>query len=172
MDIQELEATVRALERRLRRAEDVQSIERLKARYGELADSRYADGAPRADDELARIAREIAALFTVDAVWDGGPALGSCRGRAAIEARFARPTLRFSWHYFVKPRIEVEDDRARARWDVLAPCTTRDGVPHWLAGVEEDEYRRVEGRWLHSRLTLRVIFLAPHASGWSLGSKL
>lgn len=165
--IAELERRIDALEARVRAAEDVQAIQRLKARYGELADSRYGRDGVKPAGELAPIAAELAALFTEDAVWDGGPALGVCRGREAIRQRFLEPTLLFSWHYFVKPHIEVEGNRARARWDVLAPCTTRDGEPHWMAGTEDDAYARVDGAWLHSDIKLRVVFLAPHATGWA-----
>ena len=162
----ELAATVERLAARLRAVEDVQAIERLKARYGELVDRRYgADGIVPAP-ELDTLAAAIADLFTADAVWDGGALLGLCRGRAAIRERFLEPTLRFSWHYFVKPRIEVSGESARGTWDLLAPCTTQEGVASWMAGVEEDEYRRVDGRWLHASMRLRVVFMAPHAGGF------
>jgi hypothetical protein len=161
-----LERELRALERRVRVLEDVEAIRRLKARYGELADGRYGRDGPKPRAELERIAGEIAELFTSDAVWNGGRALGVCRGRDAIRARFLEPTLRASWHYFVKPQISVEGDRASATWDVLAPCTTRDGVAMWMAGVERDAYERVGGRWLHSRMELEVRFFAPHERGW------
>jgi hypothetical protein len=167
MTTTDLDARLRALEARLGVLEDVEAIRVLKARYGELVDERYAGGAPRGPAELDRIAREIADLFTDDALWEGGGALGTCRGRAAIRERFAAPTLSFSWHYFVKPRIEVAGDAARARWDLLAPCTSREGRALWMAGVEDDEYRRVAGRWLHSRMSLRVVFMAPHDRGWA-----
>ena len=164
---EELEATVRSLETRLRAVEDVQTIERLKARYGELVDRRYGPDGPVDAQALDALADEIAALFTEDAVWDGGAQLGLCRGRDAIRARFREPTLRFSWHFFVKPRIEVAGDRASGTWDLLAPCTTRDGRAHWMAGVEEDEYVRVGGRWLHRSMKLRVAFFAPYERGWA-----
>jgi hypothetical protein len=163
----DLEARLHVLEGRLRVLEDVEAIRLLKARYGELVDERYAAGAPRSPAELERIAGEIADLFTEDALWEGGAALGTCQGRAAIRERFAAPTLAFSWHYFVKPRIEVTGDSARARWDLLAPCTSREGRAMWMAGVEDDEYRRVDGRWLHQRMALRVVFMAPHDRGWA-----
>jgi hypothetical protein len=161
------EARIAALEARVASLEDAEAIRRLKWRYAELVDARYAAGAPREPAELARIADAIAALFTEDAVWDGGPALGACRGRAQIAARMAAPTLRFSQHWFLAPRIEVEGARARGRWDLLAPCTTRDGRPHWMAGVEDDEYEKVGGVWLHRSMRLRVVFMAPHERGWA-----
>jgi hypothetical protein len=163
----ELEATVRALEARLRVVEDIAAIQELKARYGALVDQRYTDGAPRPEAEVARIADRIAELFTEDAVWDGGRRLGVCRGRREITERFLNPTLGFTWHYFVKPRIQVDGDGARGTWDILAPCSDRDGVPLWMAGVEDDEYTRVDGVWLHSSMKLRILFMAPYEKGWS-----
>ena len=157
---------IEALERRLRRLEDAEALRALKWRYAELADARYRDGAPVDEGELARLADALADLFTEDAVWDGGPALGVCRGRAAIRERFLSPTLRFSRHYFANPRLEIEGDTARGRWEVFAPCTLRNGRAAWMAGVEHDAYRREQGRWLHTAMRLDVLFLAPHDRGW------
>ena len=166
-EAEDLARRVDALERRLRSVEDVESIQRLKARYGQLVDARYDKNGPKSGPELESLARQIAELFSADAVWDGGPGLGECRGREAIRQRFLRPTLRFSWHFFVKPHIEVEGDRAHGSWDILAPCTSTDGTPIWMAGVEDDTYVREGARWLHQSMRLRVIFMAPHARGWS-----
>jgi hypothetical protein len=159
-------ATLDALFARVQRLEDAEAIRSLKARYAELVDARYAKGAPRPPAEVAVLAGEIAELFTEDAVWEGG-ALGVCSGRDAIRARMAEPTLDFSRHYFVNPQIALDGDRATARWELLAPCTARDGRPMWMAGVEDDEYRRVGGVWLHSRMQLGVHFFAPHERGWA-----
>ncbi len=167
MDVHELGQRVADLERRLCAAEDHLAIQNLKAHYAALTDRRYTRAGVRPRDELEPLAREIANLFTEDAVWDGGKGLGVCEGRPAIYERFLGPTLKFSWHYFVKPKIEIEANAARATWDILAPCTTQDGKAHWMAGVEEDEYRRVDGQWLHSRMKLRVVFMASHERGWA-----
>lgn len=156
---------IERLAARVRVLEDAEAIRRLKARYAELVDARYERGAPRSGDELARLADEIGALFTEDAVWEGG-ALGTCRGRAAIRARMAEPTLLFSCHYFLNPQIELAGDRASARWELLAPCTGRDDRPMWMAGVEDDEYARQGDVWLHTRMKLGVHFFAPHERGW------
>ena len=155
-----------SLEARLRAVEDTLAIQKLKARYAELVDSRYHRGAPRPAEELVPIAEEIAALFSEDAVWDGGPAMGRCEGRAAIAERMRAPTLLFSRHFFLSPQIEVDGDRATARWDLLSPCTTQDGRPHWMLGSESDTYVRQANRWLHSHMKLDVTFLAPHETGW------
>ncbi len=160
------EERLRALEARVQACEDAEAIRNLKARYAELVDRRYTRGKPRPAEALRPIAEEIGALFTEDAVWDGGKALGVAEGRAALVERMADPTLLFSWHFFLKPRIEVDGDTARARWDILSPCTTRDGAPHWLVGTEDDRYVRVDRVWLHASMEFEVVFLAPHETGW------
>lgn len=164
--IDELNRQVAELRQRLDAAEAVQAIQNLKARYAQLVDERYVRGKVAPEEKVAAVAAQIAALFSEDGVWDGGPALGVSTGRAEIAARMRAPTLVFSWHFFLKPRIEVDGDRARARWDILSPCTTKDGRPHWMVGFEDDEYARVDGVWLHTRMKLTSVFLAPHETGW------
>ncbi len=165
--VAELEQRLSSLESRLRVVEDIEAIRRLKARYGELADQRYGRNGVKPRAELEPIARELATLFSEEAVWDGGRALGLCQGREAIYQRMLAPTLSFSWHYFVKPQIDVEGDRARASWDILAACTTQQNVACWMSGLERDEYVRVDGHWLHSRMSLEVAFMAPYEQGWA-----
>jgi hypothetical protein len=154
-----VDVEVAALLARVERLEAAEAIRRLKARYAELVDARYEDGGPLPAEQLAPIAEEIAALFTEDAVWEAGGRLGTCRGRQAIRARMAGPTLLGSRHYFVNPVIEVDGARARARWELLAPCTLRDGRAAWMAGAEDDEYARLDGRWLHTSMKLTLYFL-------------
>ena len=166
--VEELGRRIDALERRLRAAEDVQAIHRLKALYAQRVDARYKRrGGIVAAPELEVAARAIAELFTVDGVWDGGAGLGTCRGRDEIFRRMCEPTLSFSWHFFLKPSIEIDGDRAHGSWDILSPCSASDGRPMWMVGVEHDEYERVDGCWLHGRMKLDVVFVAPHDRGWS-----
>ena len=166
--LEELAHEVAALRSRVDHAEAALAIHALKARYAQLVDERYLRGSVAAPEIVAARAEALAALFSEDGVWDGGPALGVSRGRAEIAARMRAPTLLFSWHFFVKPRIEVHSaDRASARWDILAPCTPQsDPRPSWLVGFEEDEYARIDGVWLHTRMQLTTVFMAPHATGW------
>jgi len=164
--IDELTQQVAELRVRVEAAEAVQAIQNLKAHYAQLVDERYVRGKVAPDERVAAVAEQIAALFTPDGVWDGGPALGVSSGREQIAARMRAPTLLFSWHFFLKPQIHVEGEHARARWDILSPCTTKDGRPHWMVGFEDDEYARVGGTWLHTRMKLTSVFLAPHETGW------
>jgi hypothetical protein len=165
--IEELAAEVSALRRRVEASEPVLEIQALKARYGDLVDQRFSAGEVVDDLTLDRLAGEVAALFTVDGTWDGGPGLGSAAGRTAIAARLARPTLTFSRHLFVKPRIRVTDDRAWARWDLLSPCRRDDGSSYWMCGYEDDEYLRVDGAWLHHAMKLTTVFMSPVGEGWT-----
>jgi len=161
------EARLEAVEGRLALVEAQAAITNLKSDYGTLADARYSRSGVKPQSEIDEIADRLAALFTVDAIWEGGGELGTCRGRDAIRERFRRPTLAFSWHFFVKPRIRVEGARASGHWDILALCTTRAGRAMWLVGVEQDEYVRQDGVWLHSSMRLDARLMAPHDRGWA-----
>ncbi len=163
----QLLARLADLETRVARAEAQAEILALKSRYGALADARYSRRGPRSQAEIDAVADELAALFSEDAVWEGGGALGRCTGRAAIRERFREPTLQYAWHFFVKPEIRVEGDRASGSWDVLAMITTKEGRAMWMVGVEHDEYARVGGRWLHTRMQLESQLMAPHDRGWA-----
>ena len=166
LTIEELADEVAALRRRVEAAESLLQLQDLKARYGELVDRRFSAGQVVDGDTLRTVSREAAELFTVDGIWDGGPGLGRQRGRAAIAERLAEPTLTFSRHLFVKPRITVDGDRAQGRWDLLSPCVRQDGSSWWMCGYEDDEYVRVDGVWLHSSMVLTTVFLSRVEPGW------
>lgn len=161
---------IAALAARVEALEARESIRALKARYAELVDARYGRSGVRSPAEIAPLADAIAGLFAEDAVWDAG-ALGTCEGRAAIRGRMAEPTLSFSRHYFVSPQIHLDGDRATAHWELLAPCTSKDGHAMWMAGTEDDAYAKIDGVWLHTRMKLRVHFFAPHERGWGPAHK-
>jgi hypothetical protein len=162
----DLDARVERLERRLDVVESVLALHDLKARYGDLVDARFFRGAVVASDRLAELAGRAAALFTEDGVWDGGPGLGVAHGREEIAARLASPTLVFSRHLFVRPRIHVAGEEATGRWELLSPCTRPDGTSLWMSGVEDDVYARVDGVWLHRSMTLTTMFVSPAGTGW------
>ena len=103
-------------------AESTLALHELKSRYASLVDARFRRGAVVGRARLDAVAGAAAALFTEDGVWDGGPALGVARGREAIAARLAEPTLVFSRHLFVQPRLAVDGDRASGPGDL-----SRDG---------------------------------------------
>ena len=147
--VAELSAQITALRLRVEASESVLAIQALKARYGELVDQRFSAGAVVDTPTLTRVAVSVAAMFTPDGEWDGGPGLGRAVGREAIAERLRETTLTFSRHFFVNPRIEVDGETARARWDVLSPCRRPDGTSYWMSGFEDDEYACIDGVWLH-----------------------
>jgi hypothetical protein len=157
---------VATLRRRIEDVESLLAIQSLKATYGDLVDRRFSRGAVAAVPELDATVDDIASLFTEDAVWDGGPVLGVATGRAAIAERLRNPTLAFSRHLFVKPRIHVDGDSASGRWDLLCPCKTPDGRSWWMCGVEDDVYLRDDGVWRHQALRLTTVFMSPVHEGF------
>lgn len=162
----ELTSEVASLRRRVEDVETILAIQSLKATYGDLVDRRFSMGAVVPKPELDSTVEEIVSLFTEDAVWDGGPVLGMASGRAGIADRLRNPTLVFSRHLFVKPRIRVDGETAAARWDLLCPCKTPDGRSWWMCGVEDDVYRRNEGVWRHREMRLTTVFMTPAGEGF------
>lgn len=146
---------MKTIEDRLRVLEDLEEIRKLKARYAAACDDNYNADA-------------IAALFTEDAVWDGG-ALGTADGRTAIHKFFSRATefFPFAIHNVMNPIIDVDGDRATAQWYLLQPATMAKGNQAvWLAAVYHDEYVRLDGRWMINRLKVTSHFLTPYEEGW------
>ena len=152
-----------ALAARLQRLEDIEAIRALKARYCERCDADYdPDG--------------LAALFTEDAIWDGGNTFGVARGREAIRRHFqgASSRVAIARHQVMNPIIEVEGDDATGHWLLFQPCTnagTDEGGERvdeavWLAATYADTYRREGGRWLICGTTIEVSFFSPFDEGW------
>jgi hypothetical protein len=167
ISVEEVAAELGALRLRVEACESVLAIQALKARYGELVDQRFSEGSVVDATTLARVADAVAALFTRDGEWDGGPGLGGATGRPAIARRLRETTLTFSRHFFMNPRIEVDGEAGRARWDLLSPCRRPDGTSYWMSGFEDDEYARVDGVWLHRSMKLTTVFMTPVGEGWT-----
>ncbi len=164
---EDLRAEIADLRRRVSDLEGILAIQRLKTRYGELVDRRFSGGQLVDDATLTHVTDEVAQLFTADAEWDGGPALGRVVGRHAIADRLRHPTVSFARHFFLNPRISIEDATGAARWDVISPFRTTDGVSHLMTGYEDDEYALVDGRWLQRRMKLTTQSTAPVGPGWT-----
>jgi ketosteroid isomerase-like protein len=147
---------VEDLARRLQVLEDSEAIKKLKARYCAYCDNNYdADG--------------IAALFTEDAVWDGG-SFGKHEGREAIRTFFrgAPKLLTFAIHQVMNPLIEVQGERATGKWYLFQPCTLAEGnQAAWLAARYEEEYVKVGGEWKFTQLKVFSSFMTPYEQGWA-----
>ena len=145
-----------ALERKVRALEDVDAIRNLKATYAAYCDDNYNPD-------------KIAELFIEDAVWESG-ALGRFEGREAIREFFrgASKIFTFAIHYGLNPHIEVNGETARARWYLFMPCTLGEGnQATWRAGIDDEEYVRVNGEWKFKSKTSTGIFSTPFDQGWA-----
>lgn len=158
---------IASLEARLRDLEDREALRHLKARYARYCDLKYRPSPKPRAQHLDETAGLIAGLFCEDAVWDGGERFGRTEGRAQIRERFSRETFRFAIHYFLLPELSISGDHASGTWYLLQPATSGDGRAIWIAGIEHDEYRRENGVWLISRMSLDLSFMAPHDQGWA-----
>lgn len=155
-------ATLEELQKRIEALEDLEAIQQLKARYGRLADERY--GKSREEKEI--LAGEVAKLFSEEAVWDGG-AVARGKGRKEIYELFLEPRHRFAIHYFKMIDLSVEGDKAHGSWIYFMPATKFDDTAVWQAGREDEEYVRINGRWLISSLKMTLFFhTAYDDEGW------
>jgi len=147
--------TLEELEKRMQVLEDLEALKKLKARYAQVCDDLYNP------DEMVK-------LFTEDAVWDGGEVWGVHKGKQAIYDFFkgASSNLLFAIHYFSNPNITIQGNKAWGRWYLWQACTRYDNTPLWLAGYEDDEYMKIDGQWLQSRMRLTLLFLTPYDQGW------
>ena len=144
------------LQNRVRAVEDVEAIRNLKARYAAYCDDNY-----NAD--------KIAELFVEDAVWEAG-SFGRFEGREAIRGFFRKASeiFTFALHYGLNPHIEVTGDTARARWYLFMPCTVAEGNQAlWRAGIDDEEYVRVDGKWMFKSKNATTIFSSPFEEGWA-----
>ena len=152
----DLATRLEELEQRVRALEDVNEIRLLKARYAAYCDDNYNPD-------------KIAELFVEDATWESG-ALGRFEGREAIREFFrgASKIFTFAIHYALNPQIEVDGDTAKARWYLFMPCTVSDGnKAMWRAGIDDEEYVRVKGKWMFKSKTSTGIFSTPFEEGWA-----
>jgi ketosteroid isomerase-like protein len=145
------------LEERVQRLEDIEDIRRLKIRYAELCDAHYDD-----PDGLA-------ALFTDDAVWDGGSDFGVYQGKQAIRAFFAGVSkqITFALHYMIGHAIDIAPSGHEASGTCyLWMPATLNGRAVWLAATYDNRYRKVGGQWLFSQVKVTVAFMTPYETGW------
>ena len=142
---------IAALERRVERLESRIAIEELVSAYGVACDEHDMPG--------------LEALFTEDAEFDSPSGVMRAKGRAEILEMFVRAfKVRgpgYHWTHDPFIRIDGEDpDRAKGR--VLSHAeTTPNGLMSLAAMKYDDDYRRVDGRWLFSRRVIQFLYYVP-----------
>ncbi len=148
------------VELRLGKVEAQLAIQRLKAVYAGLCDVGYPP-------------EPLAALFTEDGIFDGGARFGAHQGREALKTYFGAISSDIVWalHYMVGPAIVVDEglSSATGTWYLWQPCTLSVAgkqVPTWISGKYSDNYRRVDGAWLFSRVELVCETVADTRGSW------
>jgi SnoaL-like domain len=100
---------------------------------------------------------ELADLFTEDGWVDVGP-WGRMEGQDAIRRGYTKAYKDAppwtAMHAVTNPRIRIAGDEATGTWYLL-DCATVGEPPLRVLGVYDETYRRVDGAWKMSSLTLR-----------------
>lgn len=158
-------------EERLRSMEDHEAIRQLKAFYSQCADAKYTgDHRRRPQVEIDAITRrQVDAVFTDDAVWDGGPQFGRLKGAQAIYDHLRAGRWNFALHYFVNPVIAVAGDTAHASWMLWQPATMEEGNQAvWMSATTEDDYVRTAAGWRLRHYAFKLLFITKFEAPWSI----
>ena len=134
---------------------DIEEIKQLKARYAAACDDDY-----NADS--------TAALFTDDAIWDGGM-MGYAAGCEEIRRFFsaAPDVVAFAVHGLSNPLIEIDGDRATGRWYLHQPMTMKDSQAcFWFCAQYEDEYVRTADGWKFQHVKVIARAFTPYEEGF------
>ena len=148
---------LKALEKRIQVLEDIEAIKKLKAEYAAVCDDKYNP-------------EKGIKLFTQDGIWNGGKDFGVHKGRPAIKKFFqgVAQNIVFAVHYFLQPSIKINSDgkTATGKWYLWQACTLKGAGAVWIAGLEFDKYRKVNGKWLMSEMRLKLFIMCPYDKGW------
>ena len=160
----ELQAEVAAYAQLVEELEAQNAIENLQAAWGYYIEHRQYDRA--------------AALFSEDASFEYGQR-GVYRGRErakdAMRLVFGEAgPHRLNINMQLQPFVTVAPDKqtAQARWRSVQQIETEDGTGRWGAGVYENTYRKVDGKWTISSIHYFVTFLTDYDQGWQNGTQI
>ena len=143
---------------RLETLEGESQVRRLMARYMDLCD------VPRAATNV----RELAELFSVDAVWEGigtrtAQTFGKHQGRDAVAAfvgSYLPPSEHFALnlHYLTSESIQVDGSTAAGQWIMQQICTYADQRSELFGTRLNIDFRRVDGAWLIAHFRTQRLF--------------
>lgn len=141
--------------------EDVHEIEKLKARYADAVDGGWTG-------VKAHDADALLALFTPDGEWDSG-AFGGGRGHDGIRTfmETGEAIMPFAFHHITNPRIEIDGDRATARWHAIL-AVTAEAQAKLHAGIYDDRMVRTPDGWRFERLRFTLAATTDLPSAWTV----
>uniref|UniRef100_B0T6Q3 SnoaL-like domain-containing protein n=1 Tax=Caulobacter sp. (strain K31) TaxID=366602 RepID=B0T6Q3_CAUSK len=149
-----------ALEARIQRLEDIESIRTLKSRYHTLVNDTDFD--------------QIGGLFAADASVNLGylmPDSQAVVGRERIQAAFSGMTTSAGQsqlkQFLHSHMVELTGPHAASGTGMLYACYGVDVDAYVVAGKYSEDYVRVDGAWLFSTMNLTLYFSVPLALGWA-----
>lgn len=140
--------------------EDVHEIEKLKARYADAVDGGWTGAVPHDADA-------VIALFVPHGEWDSG-AFGGGRGHDGIREymKTGEAIMPFAFHHISNPRIDVDRDRATARWHAILAVSV-EGAAKLHVGIYDDVMVRTEAGWLFERLSFQLSGTVDLPGDWT-----
>ena len=145
-----------ALEKRITRIEDLESIKQLKAAYCDICD----------DDHNPD---RITGIFAKDGIWEGD-GFGKAEGHAAIRDLFKKfqQRISFSQHQVMNPIIKVDGDTATGIWYFFGPFTFyQNNQAKWLSARYEDDYIKINGEWKIRHLRAKGRMATNYEESWA-----
>ena len=145
-----------ALEKRITRIEDLESIKQLKAAYCDICD----------DDHNPN---RITVIFAEDGIWEGD-GFGKAEWHAAIRDLFKKfqKRISFSQHQVMNPIIKVDGDTATGIWYFFGPFTFyQNNQAKWLSARYEDDYIKINGEWKIRHLRAKGRMATNYEESWA-----
>ena len=137
------------LEQRIQKLEDLEAIRTLQATYGHYVDKGW-NGKDMDIEKLTDI-------FTEDALWEAPAAGVLANGHKEIIESFKSfdEKNKFFIHSFTNPIIEINEDKATAKWILFSPAIDGEKVICMLASYDNDYVRTTNG-WRIKSLRLNM----------------
>lgn len=161
------------LEKRIQHLEDLEAIRHLKHYYySHCVDRAVAGEAEAMQETVSRFADDMVADFS---------GLPLAEGKEAVAAFYTQGVPSFlSWcqHRVMNEVIDVDGDTAKATWYIDCPGTFRAGNPlgidgsGFIAGRYEEEYRRVNGVWMWTKITALLDVQKSFNENWNTAEQL
>lgn len=156
-----LQQRLAALDAELREVEDARAIKNLQRAYGYYVDQ--------------ALWEEVADLFTEDGTAELAKN-GVYKGRERIremlyhlgEGKAGLKPGQLNEHYQIQPVVHVAADgqSAKGRWRAYIMAGEYGQSAVLGEGTYENEYRKVNGVWMISKLHWYQTFIVPYAGGW------
>ncbi|MCD0417069.1 nuclear transport factor 2 family protein [Rubrivivax sp. JA1024] len=176
MTIDQLAATVQALQDQVATLTAEAEIRRIQARYMFLCDTPCPEFG--VEDDAERI-EHIVDLYAEDAIWEGVGAyydnqFGRSVGKDAIRKHFQGfwgqkrdPALVLNVHYLTSEQIHVRGDEADGQWVHCQPWIFSDGSSLLRSSRLNNLFRKEAGVWKIARTRTENLFVAPLKAGWA-----